>query len=92
MVNSVLSTELFSLIKRNNCPPEGCPAMPVSTWEKTGIPVLISLVLFAVVFAVLFFIIRRKRQQTKKDEEAAQQKIDMDDVEERAAFRASSKK
>lgn len=48
--------------------------------------------LFSVVFAVLFFIVRKKRQQTKRDEESAQQKIDMDDNEERAAFRMSNKR
>lgn len=64
--------------------------MPVSNWQKTGIPVIIGVVLFIIVFVALFFIVRRKRQQTKKREADEAAKIDLDDVEDRAAFRAQA--
>jgi len=83
---------LSSLLKRAECTADGCEEMPTSTWEKTGIPVLISVVLFFVVFAVLFVIIRQKRQRTRRAEEAAQGKIDLEDVEDRAAFTAGRRK
>lgn len=38
------------------------------------------------VFLVLFVIIRKRRIQNRKNEEAAIGKIDLDDVEDRAAF------
>jgi len=39
----------------------------------------------------MFLIVRKRRLQTKKKEEEAGRKIDLDDVEDRAAFRAGRK-
>jgi len=66
--------------------------MPTSTWVKTGIPVIISVVLFLLVFVVLFVIVRKRRLQNRKADEAAAGKIDLDDVEDRAAFNANKKR
>lgn len=85
------SLTLFTLVRRGKCTEDGCEEMPTSTWEKTGIPVIISVVLFIIVFTVLFLIVRKRRQQVRKDEEAAAGKIDLEDVEDRAVFRAGLK-
>jgi len=82
---------LMGLVRREKCNEDGCEEMPTSTWQKTGIPVIIGVVLFFLVFLVLFFIVRKRRLQTKKDEEAASGKIDLDDMEERAAFKSGRK-
>lgn len=42
--------------------------------------------LFLAVFVVMFIIVRKRRIQNKKREEEAVGKIDLDDVEDRAAF------
>lgn len=42
--------------------------------------------LFLCVFIILFVIVRKRRVQTRKAEEAAARKIDLDDVEDRAAY------
>jgi hypothetical protein len=42
--------------------------------------------LFLAVFIVMFIIVRKRRIQYKKREEDEAGKIDMDDVEDRAAF------
>lgn len=89
--NALLSSDIVPLVTKRDdqkCTEDACAELPVSTWQKTGIPVIISLVLFSIVFAVLFYIVRKKRQSAKKQEEEAQAKIDMDDMEERASFRA----
>lgn len=85
------SSALLSLVRRAKCDEDGCEEMPVSTWQKTGIPVIIGVVLFIIVFVVMFLIVRKRRIQTKKREEEAGRKIDLDDVEDRAAFRAGRK-
>lgn len=77
--------------KRGQCNDEGCAELPTSTFVKTGVPVIIGSILFVLVFIVLFIIVRKRRMQTRREEEAAQAKIDMDDVEDRAAFRAGRK-
>ncbi|KAJ9648638.1 hypothetical protein H2198_010996 [Neophaeococcomyces mojaviensis] len=82
---------LAHFTKREQCNEEGCEEMPTSTWEKTGIPVIISVVLFFLAFTVLFVIVRKRRLQNRKADEAAAGKIDLDDVEDRAAFRANRK-
>lgn len=85
MQTTYYTRSILNLVKRQ-CTDEGCAEMPTSTWEKTGIPVLISLILFLAVFIVMFVIVRRRRIQNRKREEEAVGKIDMDDVEDRAAF------
>ncbi|KAK5087366.1 hypothetical protein LTR70_002145 [Exophiala xenobiotica] len=85
------SSALFSLFRRAKCDEDGCEEMPVSQWQKTGIPVIIGVVLFIIAFVVMFLIVRKRRLQTKKKEEEAGRKIDLDDVEDRAAFRAGRK-
>lgn len=46
----------------------------------------IAFSLFFAVFVVLFFIVRKRRVIVKKREEEAAMKIDLDDVEDRAAY------
>ncbi|KAK7900255.1 hypothetical protein LTR67_004001 [Exophiala xenobiotica] len=72
------------LLKREKCKNPSADvdicAKYVTTFQTTGIPLIIGLTLFAILLAIMFVIVRKNRKKRKAEEAEKHRNID-DDVE-----------